>query len=515
MSGKTRRRSGAMALAITTLGCTPLVDAAASDDTDATTGGSSTSEAGLPQSSESSGGSSVGIPVGDSTTGFAETSTGGSTGEAAPVSVLWGEAGERWHPTSRLPDFSWAGYDYGAAPPETLRPDHSVLDFGAVADGITDDTEAFRAAIAATPSGTVRVPAGAYRISDVLHFPASDFMLRGDSSSTTTIRVDRSLDDLDAVPWPVLPPPPGGPFNHFGGFLYFGDLSFVGQVGAAIGVVESDQVRGTFALPLTEAPNVRAGDRVVLEMTDPGDGSLLRHLHGGELDGSLSAWGTRAVRFVSPVASVEGEVVTLRRPLRTDVRAEWNPTVSHYVPAVRNVGVVGLRIEFAPVDTPEHHADEIGRNAIAFFAAADCFVEDVVVHNADNGVQWTDAHFCTAQQVTLSADRPPNTLGNHGHHGIDIKAFSSDVVLRDFSIETRFRHDLSIATGAHGNVFAAGSGQNLNLDHHKGAAYENLFSDLDAGIGDRLWESSGTPAAGPHSAARQVYWNILAERGVG
>ena len=56
-------------------------------------------------------------------------------GSAQSYSELWGEAGEKWSPRSRLPDFSRAGYRNG----ERLIPDvpvvTNVMDFGAVGDG--------------------------------------------------------------------------------------------------------------------------------------------------------------------------------------------------------------------------------------------------------------------------------------------------------------------------------------------------------------------------------------------
>ena len=49
-----------------------------------------------------------------------------------------------------LPDFSYAGYEYGVGtPPETLGEVLEARDFGAVPDDDTDDSHALRAAIAA------------------------------------------------------------------------------------------------------------------------------------------------------------------------------------------------------------------------------------------------------------------------------------------------------------------------------------------------------------------------------
>ena len=69
-------------------------------------------------------------------------------------------------------------------------------------------------------------------------------------------------------------------------------------------------------------------------------------------------------------------------------------------------------------------------------------------------------------------------------------------------------HDLTVEGFAHGNVFRAGSGRSLNLDHHRVGPYENLFTNLDIGDPKRMWASSGRGDRGPHSGARTTAWNL-------
>ncbi|MCX6906896.1 MAG: hypothetical protein NTY01_02510 [Verrucomicrobia bacterium] len=59
-------------------------------------------------------------------------------------SDLWGTAGEKWTPQSRLPDFSFAGYHAGEAPIPDVAVKASVKNFGAKGDGVADDTAAFK-----------------------------------------------------------------------------------------------------------------------------------------------------------------------------------------------------------------------------------------------------------------------------------------------------------------------------------------------------------------------------------
>ena len=89
--------------------------------------------------------------------------------DAAPAdpscvpSKLYGRMGELWKPDGRLIEGGYAGYHTGLDPlPVVEGPVKRVTDFGAKPDDVGDDTEAFRAALAGTPSGVLLVPAGRY-----------------------------------------------------------------------------------------------------------------------------------------------------------------------------------------------------------------------------------------------------------------------------------------------------------------------------------------------------------------
>ena len=54
---------------------------------------------------------------------------------AQEYSELWGATGEKWSPTSHLPDFSFAGYHSGEKPIPTIPPTANVKSYGAKGDG--------------------------------------------------------------------------------------------------------------------------------------------------------------------------------------------------------------------------------------------------------------------------------------------------------------------------------------------------------------------------------------------
>lgn len=101
----------------------------------------------------------------------------GPSSLSADTSELWGAAGERWTPTSPLPDFSFAGYRMGSANPVAPVERVSVKDHGATGDGTTDDTEAILSAVAAAPGKTIFFPAGRYVVTKFIPLTASDTVL--------------------------------------------------------------------------------------------------------------------------------------------------------------------------------------------------------------------------------------------------------------------------------------------------------------------------------------------------
>ena len=84
-------------------------------------------------------------------------------------------------------------------------------------------------------------------------------------------------------------------------------------------------------------------------------------------------------------------------------------------------------------------------------------------------------------------------------------------MFRHFDYQTKFIHDITVS-GSSGNVHANGRGVDLALDHHCHAPYENLFTNIDAGLGARVWQSGGGKALGAHCAARGTFWNVQATK---
>ena len=425
----------------------------------------------------------------------------------AETSELWGAGGEKWTAESRLPDFSFAGYRRGEEPFRIPAAQISVTRFGAKGDGQTDDTLAFKKALAAGAGRVILIPSGRYVLSDVLEIQHSNIVLRGAGPEKTVLLFTKPGEELRPSPAKTDGGQPTTGWSWGRGLIAIGDRD--DRAGRPVPVVR-DERRG--ARTLTLGPHrFRRGDEVVLTVTDDADKSLLKHLYRGQT-GNIAGLNDWHCRQVFRIVAVAGHEVTLDRGLHFDVRGAWRPTLAPFTPAVTDVGVEGVAFEF-PAKPYRGHFREVGFNPVVIDkSAAHCWLRDLKVWNADSG-PYVNGTFCTVTGIRLGADPERRSAqGLTGHHGITF--YGSDNLCTDFAIETQFIHDLTVQS-SHGSVFSSGRAVNLSMDHHRWAPYENLFTDIDAGAGRRLFESSGGGHRGLHSAAGATFWNIRSREPVG
>lgn len=424
------------------------------------------------------------------------------------VSKLWGERGELWRPQSRLPDFSFAGYRWGQEPYRRPAEKISVKDFGAVGDGRTDDTEAFKRAIAAGKGKLIVIPPGRYVLRDILSIRTSGTLLQGAGADKTFLVFTKPGVEIDPRPAKTDGNQPTTNWSWAGGLISIGGAR---QEARDLTKVVRPQKRGDFELTLEKNPFHR-GDEILLTLHDDAQNSLLVYLYRGQT-GDISGLKNWFVEQVFRVVKVDGQTIVLNRPLRFDVRPEWQPTVERFVPPVTDVGVEGLTFDF-PVREYAGHFKEVGFNPVEITRyAAHCWLRDLVIRNADNG-PFVSGYFCTLEKIRLEADagRLSKSGKYAGHHGITLGR-ASDCLVRDFDVNTRFIHDLTVQSSI-GCVFCSGRGIDLCFDHHRWAPYENLFTDIDAGVGGRLFASSGGGMRGHHTAGGETFWGVRTQKPV-
>lgn len=266
--------------------------------------------------------------------------------------------------------------------------------------------------------------------------------------------------------------------------------------------------RGVTVIELSSPETLRVGQQVELYQTDTPDNSLAVHLYSGDSGPVKNLKGRVRVSFAAKITRIDGKRVHIDRPLRCDFRPEWKAQVRTFAPTVTNSGVEGVSFEF-PADPYRGHFTELGNNAIAFSGTAHCWARDIRIINPDSGI-FVSGHFNTLQQVAMESSRKPDSQNSTGHHGVTLGG--SDNLLTQFDYRMRFIHDITVSSTSAGNVASGGRAMDLSLDHHRYAPMENLFTDLDAGAGTRLWKCGGGADLGKHCGARGTFWNIRAAR---
>ncbi len=417
---------------------------------------------------------------------------------AQTYSELWGENGEKWTPQSRLPDFSFAGYRFGEEPLPEPKVTANVKEYGAKGDGETDDTDAFLDAIAYTDSGAILIPEGRYILSDILRIKKPNLVLRGEGPDKTVLVFVTELEDIEPQISATTGGRPTSRYSWYGGFISL-DGSFRQK---KLADITSEALRGDRKLILSQEPEITAGERIVVQVTDNEEGTFAQHLYSDD-PGDMSEFKQKTrIRLISLVEAIEGKLVTLERTLPFDLRNEWPAELTTFNPSVSEVGIEHLTVHF-PNKPYEGHFTERGRNAIGMNGVADCWVRNIRIENCDSGM-FIYSYLCTIDGVVIRSERESETAET-GHHGL---RSGVDCLFMNFDIQTPFFHDIGTSYFNHGNVFKNGKGVQLRLDHHKGVNFENLFCNLDVGPGEEVWKSGGGRNIGRHCGARGTFWAL-------
>lgn len=435
----------------------------------------------------------------------AASSVAGQT--SAIYSQLWGQDGQQWSDESRLTDFSFAGYHRGEQPLPQRKPDASVKDFGALGDGKTDDTAAFQAAIDDSAGKTIAIPEGEYAITDQLVIRDSGTVLQGAGISKTILRFPTPLNDIKPNWGATTSGKRTSKYSWSGGFVRVqGRLS-----NQKLASVTDSASRGARALRVSSVERLNVGEEFRMTLTEADDRSLIKHFYDND-PGSIENVGRRAKEsFIARITDVDRQLSEIHfdRPLRTDVRLAWRPTLYPASSSVEEVGIEGLSFEFPPTPYAGHFS-EVGFNAIAMGGTRHCWIRNVRVYNADSGFFISGVN-TTVHNIRFESDRrvEPSRKAT-GHHGVTLGG--QDNLLIRFEFRTRFMHDITVSGGSAGNVATMGRGIDLCFDHHRRGPRANLFTAIDLGEGSRMFQSGGGAKLGRHSAAWETFWGIQSKQ---
>jgi hypothetical protein len=421
----------------------------------------------------------------------------------AETSDLWGAAGERWTPQSRLPDFSYAGYHCGEAPLPNVSPGISVKTFGAKGDGVADDTAAFLKAIRET-KGAIEIPPGRYRITDILEIKRSGVVLRGAGPDKTILFFSKPLQAIRPLMSATTDGKPTSEYSWAGGLIWL-----KGSFGErALANISAEARRGGKSVQVASVTGLRTGQRIEILVTDNATNTLADELYSGDPGNTSKLGASTRASLICRIVNISGNKIEFDRPLRFNIKPEWRPRIVSFEPTVTECGIENVCFEFPNSPYPGHF-NEQGFNAAAFTDVSDCWARNLRITNSDSGI-FSRAQFCTFQEIVFETARQPDVTGSTGHHGFNFEG--QDNLFTDFDFRCQFIHDITVDHCAAGNVSAHGHGVDLCFDHHKRTCYENLFTDIDAGAGTHLWRCGGGADLGKNCGARGTFWNIRAAK---
>jgi hypothetical protein len=402
-----------------------------------------------------------------------------------------------------VPDFSFAGYHSGRDPlPARGTASVNVRDFGARGDGQQDDSAAFLKAIAALDRGVILVPAGRYRITSILEIHKSGIVLRGEGPEKTTLYFPIPLNDIRPNWGATTTGDRTSNYSWSGGFVWIGGRA----THRVLADVTADARRGDSRVAVSSASGLKPGQWVEVAEKDTPANTLADWIYSGDPGDVRQLRGRTRVSLASRITSVGDGAIDLERPLRFDLRAQWHPQILAFEPSASESAVEDLTFEFPPAEYRGHFT-ELGFNAVALDNTANCWVRHIRILNPDSGIFITGM-FNTVDNAAFESQRQGNQ-GLVAHHGIYLSG--SDNLFTHFDYRMQFIHDITVSESA-GNVISAGKGIDLDFDHHVRAPFENLWTDIDAGAGTRLWESGGGNGLGRHCGSRETFWNIRAKR---
>ena len=405
-------------------------------------------------------------------------------------SVLWGVQGERWDPRGRLPDFSYVGYASGEKDYHYVNTIVDVTDFGADNTDTLSDVAAIMSAINSIDSGIVYFPAGYYVIDDYITITKDNIVLRGagiDSISGTRFYMPNSSSDLS------------GSYDYI--------ISFKGTLAGPIHFLTESTKMGDRSVTLNNVSGLSVGELVGLGFsgTHPPDGELWDHiLNDQNQDWPCSvAWsnGNGGLGMYHTIERIDGNIVTLKEPIRLDMDMAWTPHLIRRTDwYVKNCGVEDIYIEHKYIPQPPH-LQEPGYNSVSFSRAFNCWIKNVGIKHADNGIRFDVSAFSEMRDIYF--------YGRGGHHGWTF-AYSSHMLADSiyFHNYAPWIHSFTLTHKANGNVISNVKGIPgipISSDFHRNTPWETLMTNID---NDWNYNSSGVWCAGPNAGKRTVYWNM-------
>lgn len=303
----------------------------------------------------------------------------------------------------------------------------NILDFGAKGDGITNDYEAFKAAISAvTDGGAVFIPEGQYLIKSQLSFN-KPVVIRGEGIDKTHLLIEHHSDAFEIITYKR-----GTWTDLVGGFT-----------------------KGSRELLVENGKMFKSGQYV--EIQQDNNPNIMYTLPDWNVD-----WADSAVGQIAKIVSIEGNTLTIDNPLKHDYKQNLNPIIRTQG-FVEHVGFEDFSVK--RVDTSD--------TSIFYFKnVANCWVKNIHsklarkchIHiNTGYGIEIRDSFFDDATDWSG---------GGHGY-GIQLGLHSTNCLIEN-NIFKHLRHSMLAQLGSNGNVF----GYNYSIEPHQSSGDNWVPADV-------------------------------------
>ncbi len=396
---------------------------------------------------------------------------GGSVANYYIDDVVLSEVSGPLYPIAIDPDYSidWSQAGRPGGIP-SLPNVLNVTNFGAVGNGTTNDLTAFQNAVNAASSGqVVFVPAGDYRLNGTLDMKQG-IVLRGECPTNTRLLFNHN-----------------GAGNNCIDILRYNYGSFVD--------VTAGLTKGSTVFTVANAGSFTVGGYAELQQdNDP----VLMYTNPTW----IQSWAENAVGQLFTITAINGNQITVDRPLHMDFNPAMNPQLRQNG-FISDVGIENLYIE--RLDSGDGHTINIKN-------AARCWIKNI----ESNMTYRAHVHLSRAMdcEIVNNYFHHSHDYGGGGHgYGVDIFVHSTSNLVEN-NIFNHLRHSMLIHVGSNGNVFGYNysydpfwTGINNNppadISMHGHYSFMNLFE------GNILQEADFSDYWGPGGPGNTMFRNRI------
>lgn len=447
---------------------------------------------------------------------------------------------------SELPDFSYAGYEFGLGSIPIARGETILAsDFGVVPDDGLDDSAAMLEALAAAHqmSGpvTLQLPGGRIEISEILPITRSDFILRGAGAGSggTELHFPRPLRDVDESSrldelrtylqkYEKRQREPArnidelfSEYSWTGGFIWIQKpqtraASYLEEFDPAIANLANIKsgARGSRFVEVDNPESLKPGHALQIQWfnRDGDTGPLLREMYG-ETDLAIGShhWSfpdRPLVRQTTRIISLKDNMVEIGDPLLHNISDRVPAQFSEWE-HLEQVGLEDFSITFPDSPYFGHHLER-GYNGIYVTSVIDGWVRDVRFRNADSGILTYNSANLTIENIQSLGDRP-------AHYAVHLGNVHN-VLVSNLLVENPVIHSLTFNTQSTKSVYKDAIVRNASvLDQHAGANHQNLFDKVTLHVNAKrrngrpfysVWDGSGAGYWQPGHGRFNTTWNL-------